>query len=396
MHHGIVTDNAVVGDQDIILVPAAHIPEQFYHPPGKLGNMEIWYADVYDKSKDSVFVVQFTCGPDPLKKENVVLISFHAYTPGQGVTSLTRKIPPEEFIINEEPYQITLGKNTIRVYQNPYSHKTEYQIQANIEHILIDLIIEPVANSWLPFGEKVTFYDKKRKGIFSWIPSIPKGRVNGSVTIWQSTIKLTDAHGYYDHTFWETGIDHPFNENLLFWDDILVSWTWLKIIHDDIKIAINEFRFRPWLNSRDITTLMVCKDNSIMLSQNHRAQINRTMLTPDQPNIKADEFRLSFSFRDMNLKLDVTPAILLRYQDMLEYINPLSRSLVRIIFGSPVAFYTMARVNVNLSFGTENIVLNKAMALYESMVLSSSPSRFEDRIRKFVSRTISRRIKRAL
>jgi hypothetical protein len=121
------------------------------------------------------------------------------------------------------------------------------------------------------------------------------------------------------------------------------------------------------------------------------AQISRTSLTPDQPKRKAGEFSLSFTLSGMDLKLDVTPTILLRYQDMLEYINPLSRSLVRMTFGSPAALYTLALVDVNLTCRTETFVLTKATALYESMILSARPSRFEDRIRKFVSRKISGR-----
>jgi hypothetical protein len=75
---------------------------------------------------------------------------------------------------------------------------------------------------------------------------------------------------------------------------------------------------------------------------------------------------------------------------MLEYINPILRPLVRMFFGNPVAFYTTARVDVNMTFGTENLVLNDAMAFYEPMVLNTRPTRFEDRIRKIISRRISR------
>ena len=58
--------------------------------------------------------------------------------------------------------------------------------------------------------------------------------------------------------------------------------------------------------------------------------------------------------------------------------------------GNPVAFYTTARVDVNMTFGTENLALNDAMAFYEPMVLNTRPTRFEDRIRKIISRRISR------
>jgi len=392
IHHGIISDNAALKDDSIHMDPAPFIQDAFYHPPDQLGNMEIWYADVYDPLNDSVFVVQFTYGPDLLKKETLLLISFYAYTPDQGVTSLTRPVSLEQFKINEKPYHVTLGKSMIRNHQDPYAHRTGYHIQVNLEQIHMDVSIEPVVSSWLPFGEKVPFYDRERKGIFSWIPSIPKGKVNGSVTIGQSTTKLTDAHGYYDHTYWQTGTHRPFHSNLLFWDDILVRWEWLKIIHGDIKIAINEFCFRPWLNSREISSFMVCKDDSIMLSYNHAARIKRTLNNPVQPNIKAGEFSLSCTINDLNLNMKVTPSTLLRYQDMLEYVNPVSRPLVRMMFGSPVAYYTLAFVNVNMTLGTENIVLTNAMAFYESMVLTTRPSRFEDRIRKFISSRLSRRI----
>lgn len=224
IHHGIISDNAALKDDSIHMDPAPFIPDEFYHPPDQLGNMEIWYADVYDPMNDSVFVVQFTSGPDPLKKETLLLISFHAYTPDQGVTSLTRPISLEQFNINEKPYHVTLGKSMIRCHQIPYGHKTDYHIQVNLEQIHMDVSIEPVVSSWLPFGEKVPFYDHERKGIFSWIPSIHKGKVNGSVTIGKSTTKHKNAHGYYDHTYWETGIHRPFHSNMLFWDDILVRW----------------------------------------------------------------------------------------------------------------------------------------------------------------------------
>jgi len=392
IHHGIISDNAALTDDSIHMDPAKFIQDEFYHPPDQLGNMEIWYADVYDPLNDSVFVVQFTLGPDPLKKETLLLISFYAYTPDQGVTSLTRPVSLEQFNINEKPYRVTLGKSMIKSYQDPYAHKTDYHIQVNLEQIHMDVSIEPVVSSWLPFGEKVPFYDHERKGIFSWIPSIPKGKVNGSVTIGQSTTKLTDAHGYYDHTYWETGTHRPFHSNLLFWDDILVRWDWLKIIHGDIKISLNEFCFRPWLNSREISSFMVCKNDSIMLSHNHAARIKRTLTNPVQPDIKTGEFSLSCVINDLNLNMKVTPTTLLRYQDMLEYVHPVSRPLVRMMFGNPVAYYTLALVDVNMTFGTDNIVLSNATAFYESMVLTTRPSRFEDRIRKLISRRLSRRI----
>jgi hypothetical protein len=372
--------------------PAPFIPEEFYHPPDQLGNMEIWYADIYNEVNDSVFVVQFTWGPDPMKKETVVFISFHAFTPEQGVTSITRQISLDQFSINEYPYQFTLDKCMIKGFKSADSHRTEYRIQVNLEHIRADIYMEPIVVPWLPFGRKIMFHDRERKGIFSWIPIIPKGKVNGSVTIGNSTTKLADAHGYYDHTYWETGIRQPFHKNLLFWDDIVVRWSWLKIIHEDIKIAVNEFSFRPWLNNRKISTFMVCKDDSIILSSNHADHIKRRQSTSDLPYSKAGEFTLSCSINDIRLNVEVTPTTLLRYQDMLEYTNPISRPLVRMIFGNPIAYYTMARVNVNLTFGEENIVLKDAQAFYEPMVLNSNPTRFEDRIRRIISRRISRRI----
>jgi hypothetical protein len=392
IHQGIISANAVLEDSRIHLDPEARIADAFYHPPDQLGNMEIWYADVYDPANDSVFVVQFTYGPDSLKKESVVFISFHAYTPDQGVTSLTRRIPVEQLHVNEDPYQVTVGESLIRGHKHPDSGNTEYHIHVTLEHIRMDVIIEPVVNTWLPLGEKLTFHDRDRKGVFSWIPSITKGKVNGSVTIGKSIKKLTDAHGYYDHTYWETGTQQPFHSNPLFWDDILVRWVWLKIIHDDIKIAVNEFRFRPWLNNRNLSSFLVCKDDSIILSCNAAAQIKRMQSTPDQPFRKAGEFSLSFSGNDLDLKLEITPTELLSYQDMLEHTHPLSRPLVRMFFGNPLAFYTLALVHVTMSFGTENLVLTNAMALYEPMVLNTRPSRFEDRIRKFISRKLSRRI----
>lgn len=155
---------------------------------------------------------------------------------------------------------------------------------------------------------------------------------------------------------------------------------------------MNEFCFRPRLNSREISSFMVCKDDSVMLSYNHATRIKRTVTTPVQPNIKAGEFSLSCTINDLNLKMKVTPTTLLRYQDMLEYVDPVSRPLVKMMFGSPVAYYTLTLVDVNMTFGTENLVLTNAMAFHGSMVLSTRPSRFEDRIRKFISRRLSRRI----
>lgn len=392
IHHGIISDNAVLDDRSIQANPAPFIPSEYFHPPDQLGNMEIWYADVYDSENDSVFIVQITCGPDPLKKGTVVYISFFSYTPEQGVTSVTSQIPSEQLLINKDPYRVTLAKNSISSHKNPYSERKEYHIQVNLQHILLDMYIEPAVTPWLPFGEKIAFYDQVRKGIFSWIPSIPTGKVNGSVTIGQSTTKLTDARGYYDHTYWETGTHQPFHANPLFWDDVLVHWMWLKVIHNDIKIALNEFRFRPWLKNRNISSVMVCKGDSIILSSNHTAQFKRIQSTPDQPHLNAGEFNLSYSLDDLNIKMEVTPTTLLRYQDMLEYITPISRPLVRIFFGNPVAFYSLARVNVNMTFGTENLALTDAMAFYEPMVLNTRPSRFEDRIRKIISRNIRARI----
>lgn len=391
-HQGVVSDNAVLEDRNIRLDPAPLIPDEFYHPPEQLGNMEIWYADVYDRINDAVFVVQFTFGPDPLKKESVAFISFHSYTPDQGVTSLTRRVPLEQFHVKEDPYQVTLGESMIRAFKNPCSDKAAYHIQVNLEHIFLDLHVEPAVASWLPYGEKTSFFDRGRKGIFSWIPAIPKGKVNGAVTIGHSTTNLTDAHGYYDHTYWETGTQHPFHPNPLFWDDTVVSWMWLKVISEDIKIAINEFRFRPWLNNRCISSFMVCKGSSIILSSNHPIQLERIKSAPDQPHLKAADFSLSCSLADLNLKLEVTPTTLLRYQDMLEYVHPLSRPLVRMFFGNPVAFYSLAHVDAEMTFGTEKLSLQNAMAFYEPMVLNTRPSRFEDRIRRMISRNIRRRV----
>jgi hypothetical protein len=82
----------------------------------------------------------------------------------------------------------------------------------------------------------------------------------------------------------------------------------------------------------------------------------------------------------------------MRYQDMLEYIHPFSRPLVRLFFGNPVAFYSLARVKGKMTFGSEELLLGNAMAFYEPMVLNTRPSRFEDRIRRVISRHIRRRV----
>ena len=391
-HRGIISDNAVLEDRTLHLDSSPFIPDECYHPPEQLGNIELWYADVYDPVTGSVFVVQFTCGPDALKKETVLFISFHSYTPDHGVTSTTRQVPAGQLHVIEDPYQVTLEHSVIRAQKHPDSHRSAYHIHVKLEDVLVDIIIEPVVTSWIPFGEKIAFHDTRRKGIFSWIPAIPKGKVSGSVTIGQSTTKLTDAHGYYDHTYWETGTQPPFHPNPLFWDDVVVRWMWLKIIQDDIKIAVNEFRFRPWLDDRSISSFLVCKGDSIVLSSNHEVRLERKQTTPDIPYRKAGQFNLSCSLNDMNLMFGVTPTNLLRYQDMLEYTHPVSRPLVKMVFGSPVAFYSMARVDVNMTFGTEKIVLSDAVAFYEPMVLNTRPSRFEDRVRRMISKRISRRV----
>ncbi len=160
---------------------------------GGRGTYEWWYFD-YSLSDGSTLVIvfltkDFTRSQGPLAP----VVTFSLDRPGGPTVTRAVTGRPSEYSAATDRCDVRIGTCTARGDLHEYTvHFEEADVRA-------DLVLRGTVPPWRP-GTGHAFFGRDDRRYFAWLPSVPQGTVEGTVTVAGVAARVSGV-GYHDHNW---------------------------------------------------------------------------------------------------------------------------------------------------------------------------------------------------
>ena len=218
------------------------------------GTFEWWYFDAHfddpstdERARGSTAVIVFATKPllernGPLKPN----VSLTITRPDGTKLFQFPVFPANQFSASKEKCDVRIGPNWTR------GDLHKYEVHVEMNGMGADLTFTGIVPPWRPGAGKVFFDDFDH--YFAWLPSIPYGTVEGTLTYDGREYKVKGT-GYHDHNWGNIGLS-----------DVMDHWYWGRAhISDYTLIYVEQIASKTFGYTR-MPVFMLAKGNQILVS----------------------------------------------------------------------------------------------------------------------------------
>lgn len=178
--------------------------EDGHRTKGRFGEYEWWYFDGKMDDGSSLVIVYYTQPVTAIAPSYAPCVTLSLTKDGKHLQdSMSAKIKNCSFDRNK--CDVKIGKSFCR------GDLKDYTLHYESDRVQADVTLHASAASWRPETGHFLFDEKK---LFAWLPSVPEGRMEATVTVDGKTMTFTGT-GYHDHNWGNIG---------MFW--VMHHWYW--------------------------------------------------------------------------------------------------------------------------------------------------------------------------
>ena len=313
------------------------------------GFFEWWYFDANFEDGSTVVVVFLTKSildrNGPLKPG----VRINITTPDGRELGGLPLYPPAAFSALRGQCDVRIAHSWVRGDLHHYALHAEYG------ELAVDLEFSGIVPAWRE-GLGMTFYDEGLTEFFGWLPAIPFGKVEGTLTYEGKKHKVTGT-GYHDHNWGNVDLNA-----------VMSHWYWGRAHVGDYSLIFVEMNTVKDLGALKIPVFMLAKKDKILIGDG-------TPLT-----MEAREYETHPGGRQFPLKVDFTwktdkgeVELSLRHpqtieaSSLLSLLPPWQQRLAR-LFANPYYFRFNADLKLKVDLPGEK-ANEKGRALFEIMLL---------------------------
>ena len=179
----------LVNSHEIGLKDNIELFEDGYRTIEKSGNYEWWYLDSKYPDGSSLVNMFFTKPITSLSKKNRPYVTLDYKNPNG--TEVHEVLKSDDYHFSKEKCDVRIGECYIRGDLN------HYEIYFKNRGVECKLTLDGNVPSWRPEGGQIYF---GKKDYFAWLPSVPEGKVDGTLISDGKQIDLLGT-GYHDHNW---------------------------------------------------------------------------------------------------------------------------------------------------------------------------------------------------
>lgn len=312
------------------------------------GFFEWWYFDAQLDDGSTAVIVFMTkeiiARSGPLKPGLKMTIT----RPDGFKISAAPVFPPAAFSASKHSCDIRIGPNWAR------GDLHTYQLHAQANGMSADLTFTGVVPPWRPRDGKVFFGD--RQNYFAWLPAIPYGTVEGTLTYGGESHNVTGS-GYHDHNWGNVSLP-----------DVIDHWYWGRAQFDDYTVIFVEQITRQKYGSQKIPVFLLAKGKRILTGNEAPLKLEKRNFVKHAGG-REYPTELDYHWELDNKQVHIT----LRRPEIIEAVSllgmlaPWKQKLLR-CFINPYYFRFNAEMELKIEFGDIQ-AHERGPALYELMLL---------------------------
>jgi hypothetical protein len=163
---------------------------------------------------------------------------------------------PDDFSASSERCDVRIGPNTFA------GDLRRYEIHLEIDDVIADIVLDAEVPSWRPATGHV-FVDDDH--YIAWLPSVPCGRVSGSLSIDGNPELLDGGAGYHDHNWGNIALRRAIDH-----------WYWGRARIGDYTVITLNFISHEDHGKNVHPAFLVAKDGQILAAGEHDVEFSAT------------------------------------------------------------------------------------------------------------------------
>lgn len=316
------------------------------------GTFEWWYFDAHFEDGTTAVIVYAT---KPIINPELPL------TPNLSLT-ITRadgtKIaefvfaPADQFFASKEVCEVRIGSSHVK--QAGFGACWDFSLHAESGALAADLTFTGLVPPWRPGAGKSFFADLDH--YFAWLPSIPHGRVEGTLT-YDGQTHVVQGTGYHDHNWGNIALP-----------SVMDHWYWGRAhIGDYTLIFVEQIALKKYGSTR-MPVFMLARGEKVLADDMRYL----TMQTGDMVHHAGGrEYPREVDFvwkrAQEQVRLELRKQKLIEGTSLLLALPPVKRAVAR-LFANPFYFRFNAELNLKIDLADLHDELC-GPALYEIMML---------------------------
>jgi hypothetical protein len=327
------------------------------------GSFEWWYFDAHFSDQSTAVIVFST---KPLLERNGPLkpnILFTITRPNGTKVSSFPIFPAGKFSAAKETCDVRIGENWVKGNLHTYQLHVEINDPSGDDsnesldgprRLSADLTFIGLVPPWRPGAGKAYFGDLEH--YFAWMPAIPYGTVQGTLTYDGQTHQVSGT-GYHDHNWGNIGLN-----------DVMDHWYWGRAhISDYTLIYVEQIAAEKYGYAR-IPVFMLAKGNQ-MITGDGANLIMRTADFVEHPGGRAYPREVDFRWQEGNesVELSLRGPKLIEGASLLTTLPAWQQKLAR-LFANPYYFRFNAELILSIHKDGHHLT-EHGPALFEIMIL---------------------------
>jgi hypothetical protein len=316
--------------------------------PGS-GNFEWWYFDAHFEDGSTAVVSFFT---KPLLDRRAPLkpgLSIAITRPdGQKRNGLALSLPLD-FSASPERCEVKMGVSFLR------GDLINYELHARAGELAVQLNITSLVPAWRP-GTGKNYFDAALRRYFAWLPAIPYGSAEGSLT-YDGQTHAVKGNCYHDHNWGNVGLN-----------EVLTHWYWGRAHLNDYTLIFAEMYASEAYGRQKIPVFFLARGSQILTGDGGPLQLKeQDMLADPGGRSYPDGLELSWQKEDLRIQLALRRPTLIDKFSLLDFLPAWQRAIGRII-ANPYYFRFNAELDLQIdSAGIKS--REQGLAIYELMLL---------------------------
>ncbi len=254
---------------------------------GGKGTFEWWYFDAYLADGSKLVITFYTkdymeAGKPLAPFADIVLDR----ADGTHVAAKTAAFTTD-FAASADSCDVRIGPNRF------VGDLHTYDIHVETEEIIADVVLTGEVPSWRPETGHF-FFEADEHLYFAWLPSVPQGRVEASLTIGGNTTK-TSGIGYHDHNWGNVAMNKVIN-----------NWYWGRGQAGPYTVIACYLIAEERYGFTELPIYMLAKDGEIVANDNTKVMFTRTELHDDTETGKPVGDLLTYTYADDSATFIVT------------------------------------------------------------------------------------------
>ncbi len=243
------------------------------------GTYEWWYFDAHLDDGSTVVIVFYTKPITDSAGPLAPTVQVDLTRPDG--TKLTKKVAfdPNQFAASKERCDVTIGPNRFQ------GNLHEYTLHVELPELTADFKLTGDVSPWRPEAGVLTFGNNDEK-YFAWLPSVPHGRVTGSVAVEGRRIEVIGS-GYHDHNWGNAALT-----------ELIHDWYWGRARVGDYTIIASFITAEQRYGSSTFPIFLLAKGDEVLVGESSHVTFSSSDVTIDDKTGKPVASRLLFDFKD--------------------------------------------------------------------------------------------------